>query len=308
VNEANFRKAEQRLWASLGVTPSERNVRLEHSGTSLRVQEVGDGSPLLFIHGGSNSGSSWAPLVARLTGFRCILPDRPGCGLSEPLAAPFDTVAAFDAFADTFVADLLDALQLDRAHLAATSFGGYLALRAAAAQPSRVGRMIEFGWPIGAPVGRTPFSMRVTAVPGLGRLLASIPASERSVRAILKNIGMRHALEEGEFTPEAIECFRSLLADTNTMRNELRAGPRVIHPIRGFNREIELPANLLSSIAAPLYFLWGEDDYYGGRDVARAFSGHFLNATLEILPGAGHAVWMDDADHAAAVTRHFLSA
>ena len=44
------------------------------------------------------------------------------------------------AFADTFVVDVLDALQIERAHLAATSFGGYTALHAVAAHPGRVDR------------------------------------------------------------------------------------------------------------------------------------------------------------------------
>ena len=308
MNETRFRQAEQRLWASLGVTPAERSVRLVHSGVTVRIQEVGEGPPVLFVHGGSNSGVSWAPLAARLDGFRCFLLDRPGCGLSEPLRGTFDDIRALETFADALIADVLDALDIETADVAATSYGGYLALRGAAAHPGRVRRMIEFGWPIGAPVGKTPVSMRLANIPLLGRLMTSIPPSERAVRAMLKNIGLRHALEVGEFTPEAVACFQSLLRDTNTMRNELKAGPKVISPISGFNRSLLLPEALLASIEMPLYFLWGEDDVYGGAEVARAFVSHFTNAELEVVPGAGHAVWMDDASHAAAVMRRFLSA
>ena len=92
MNEARYRKAERRLWASLGVSPTERRLHLSHSGVGVRVQEAGEGPAVVFVHGGSNSGTSWAPLVAQLEDFHCILLDRPGCGLSDPLATNFDNV------------------------------------------------------------------------------------------------------------------------------------------------------------------------------------------------------------------------
>ena len=47
-----------------------------------------DGIPVLFIHGGPTSGGTWAPLVPRVKGFRCLVLDRPGTGLSDPLPVP----------------------------------------------------------------------------------------------------------------------------------------------------------------------------------------------------------------------------
>ena len=90
MDEARYREAERRLWASVGVIPTEQRVRLERTGLTVRVQEVGQGPAVVLIHGASNSGASWAGLVARLDGFRCLLLDRPGCGLSDPQASPFD--------------------------------------------------------------------------------------------------------------------------------------------------------------------------------------------------------------------------
>ena len=75
--EARYREAERRLWGSLGVSVKEQRVRLGHVGATVRVQELGSGPPVLFVHGGSTCGTSWADLVARLDGFRCLLLDRP---------------------------------------------------------------------------------------------------------------------------------------------------------------------------------------------------------------------------------------
>ena len=306
MNEARYRATEDRLWASLGVAPVERRLQLAHSGASIRVQELGEGPPVVFVHGGSISGTSWAPLAVRLPGFRCILVDRPGCGLSAPLATRFDDVRQLGAFADTFVVDVLDALQVERAHLAATSFGGYTALHAVAAHPGRVDRFIQFGWPIGAPITHTPLVMRVAAVPLVARLGTVMPPSAFAVRAILRGIGLGAALKAGRISQEGLDWFLSLLRDTDTMRNELRAGPRLLSPIGGFNESLRLPPEFLARIKTPTYFLWGEEDPFGGADVARQFVGQIEGAELELMPGAGHAVWMDDAERAAVVTRRFL--
>ena len=165
-----------------------------------RVQEAGDGPPVVLVHGASNAGSSWAQLVARMAGFRCILLDRPGCGLSDRVATRFDDIARLEAFADALIVDVLDALALDTAHVLATSFGGYFALRTAAAHPERVDRLVVYGWPAGAPMARIPFVMRLVNVRVLGRILASIPPNERAVRMILRQAGLARARER-QFLP-----------------------------------------------------------------------------------------------------------
>ena len=147
-----FREAERRLWQAAGLSPQERRVRLR-SGETVRIQEVGEGDPVLFVHGAANAGTSWLHLMAALEGFRCIALDRPGCGLSEPIAAgPLRDMNAVEAYADTLVRDVLDALDLPRAHVVATSYGGYFAFRGAAAHPDRIRRVVEFSWPMGAPM------------------------------------------------------------------------------------------------------------------------------------------------------------
>jgi 2-hydroxy-6-oxonona-2,4-dienedioate hydrolase len=151
MNEARYREAERQLWESVGVTPTEQQLRLDRIGVTVRVQEVGVGPAVVFVHGSTNSGVSWAPLIARLNGFHCLLVDRPGCGLSEPLPNTLDDPVRLGTYGDALIVDVLDALGLDHAHVVATSFGGYFALRAAAAHPDRVDRVVEFGWTVGAP-------------------------------------------------------------------------------------------------------------------------------------------------------------
>lgn len=305
MNEARFRETEQRLWAQVGVAPTERTVALRRIGTTLRVQETGDGPPVVFVHGASNCGTSWAGLAARLPGFRCLLLDRPGCGLSESHGRRFREVADLTRFSEELVLDVLDAFDLPRASLVGTSFGGNVVLRAAATCGNRLDKLVTLGWSVGAPVEYTPMSMRMAAIPGLGPLLFRLPVINGMVRAILKQVGLRDALDNGAITDEFIACFRSLLNDTETMTNELEQGPPLITPIKGFNDTILIPDDVLASIELPTYFLWGTNDPMGGEAVARPFAEKVPGSRLEMMSG-GHAVWVDDPDHVAGSLSSFL--
>ena len=104
-NEAKYREAEQTLWSSFGLNPTERRVRLERIGATVRIQEVGAGPTILFMHGASTGGATWAPLVPHLNGFHCVLLDRPGCGLSDPLPgrAASGDLHTLEVIADTYL-------------------------------------------------------------------------------------------------------------------------------------------------------------------------------------------------------------
>ena len=102
-----------------------------------------------------------------------------------------------------------------------------------------------------------------------------------------------------------VDTYLALLRDTNTMRNELEASAYVMS-LRGLNPEVRLASSLLGTIQAPVHFLWGEEDPFGGEAIARALAAQIPNATLEMVPAGGHAVWIDDLDLASEVARAFL--
>lgn len=306
MNEQRYRAAEQRVWSEVGVEPRQHFVPLQRIGTTLRVQEVGDGPPVVFVHGASNSGTSWSSLVAQLPEFRCLLIDRPGCGLSEPHGRRFGNVAELRTFAEELVLDVFDALELDRPFLVGTSFGGNVVLHAAAAHPDRIRELVCLGWSVGAPIEYTPMSMRMASVPGLGSLMFRLPATKGVVRAILKQVGLRDAFANGMVSDAFLECFRSLLNDTDTMANELKQGPPIVRPIKGFDDAVLIPDDVLASIDVPTYFLWGTNDPMGGEAVARPFAAKVPQSTLELIPG-GHAVWVDNPMRVAASLSSFFN-
>lgn len=308
VEGERHRAAERAYWDHVGATPTERWVDLPTSGCRVRVQELGQGPAVLFVHGVSNSGTSWGAFAARLAErYRCLLLDRPGCGLSEPFPRPVADLAAFQANAGSLLVEVLDGLQLERAHLVGTSLGGYHVLRTAALHPDRVDRVVELGFTIGAPNGPLPLVMRMSGFTRLGKLLAGMPKPERAVRSMLRQIGLREALASGRFLDPGVAWYTSLLNHTDTMRNDIDASPAVVRPLTGVNPEVLLHDDVLGAIRAPVLLRWGADDPFGGGDVARAFAPRIPGAQLQVVPG-GHAVWMDDPDGAAAAVEAFLSA
>lgn len=303
---ARYREAEQVLWEKLGVSPTERYVTLA-TGERVRVQEVGEGAAVVFIHGGSIAGTSWCQLAARLDGVRCILVDRPGCGLSDPIVGgPLRDLAAVEDYADRLLPELLDALDLDRAMVGATSYGGLFAFRGAAAAPGRVDRIVEYSWLMGAPSESVPFSARIAAVPGMQALMTRVPMTRGMVKGALKQFGLGRAIDSGAFDDDMLDWAHALLRHTDTLANDVASSPKTVTPIRGFNTDLLLTDDLLSKLTMPVLFLWGEDDPNGGAAVARDFAARLPNAELVIVPGAEHAPWIDDPETCVARTQQFL--
>ncbi len=303
---ARYLEAEERLWREVGVAPAEHRVRLQ-SGGDIRVQELGEGPPLVFIHGASISGTSWCQLVAKLDGIRCLLVDRPGCGLSDPIVdGPLKDLASVQAYADRLLEEILDALGLDETAVGATSYGGYFAFRGAAAIPERVTRLVEYSWLVGAPSESAPLSARIGTLPALQAVVTRAPMTRSMVKSALRQFGLGKAIDSGAFSDVMLDWAHALLRHTDTMANDTRSSPRLFTPIKGQNDDVLLTDHLLSRLTMPVLLLWGEDDPNGGAVVARSFAPRLPNAELQIIPNAEHAPWIDDPDLCADHTQRFI--
>jgi pimeloyl-ACP methyl ester carboxylesterase len=75
-----------------------------------------------------------------------------------------------------------------------------------------------------------------------------------------------------------------------------------------FDPAVTISDEVLARVTAPTHFLWGEDDTFGGADVAGRLVDTMPRASLEMVPDAGHLPWLDDPDHAATVVMTHLSA
>jgi 3-oxoadipate enol-lactonase len=106
---------------------------------SLWADDQGEGVPLVLVGGFSAGHFIWDFVRWHLSGFRTITLEPRGLGRSERPPPPYGVeVWARD------LGVLLDRLGVDRAHLWATGFGNYYALRFAAEQPARVAGLVAY--------------------------------------------------------------------------------------------------------------------------------------------------------------------
>lgn len=111
---------------------------LETARTTTHLLEAGDpdGELVLFVHGNASAGRFFEEtLLALPSGFRGVAVDLRGFGRSAP--DPIDATRGVRDFSDDVLA-VLDALDVESAHLVGWSVGGGVILRAAIDAPERV--------------------------------------------------------------------------------------------------------------------------------------------------------------------------
>lgn len=114
---------------------------LEANGLRFHVRDEGSGTPVILLHGFPDTGELWRHQVPALVrgGFRAIVPDMRGRGRT-------DRPEAVEAYRlSTIVRDvigILDALQVQRAHVVGHDWGAAVAWLVAALAPDRVDRLV----------------------------------------------------------------------------------------------------------------------------------------------------------------------
>jgi 3-oxoadipate enol-lactonase len=109
--------------------------KLPVAGTELHYERRGSGEPLVLIQGLGGHGVHWGePFLAELEGdFELVVFDNRGAGQSGSPSADF-TIA--DLASDTL--EVLDALEIEHAHVLGISMGGMVAQELALRAPERV--------------------------------------------------------------------------------------------------------------------------------------------------------------------------
>jgi len=298
------RNAERDLWRHYGLNVVERFIDIDHPRLRIRLLECGNPSaePLIFVQGGLGEAWGWAPLLARLTEFRCITLDRPGGGLSD--GVDFLRVDVRKLAVDVLQA-VLDAAGVRHASFAANSMGGWWTFQLAMQAPARVTRMVMLGCPAVMLNTTAPLPMRLISVPVLGHGLVKLmaPASAAKAREMPGFLG--HPVDVGERWPEAqaetAYRFGNLPTASRSWLSLLR---RFLRPW-GPNGQMRITADELSGITQPTLFLWGTNDPFGSPDAARAAVELMQQARLEVV-GLGHLPWWDEPDSCARLIREFV--
>jgi pimeloyl-ACP methyl ester carboxylesterase len=298
-----YRRAERAVWNHYRLEPTERFVAFESPAVRLRIQEVGSGKPIVFVHGGLWPAVALAPLVGELAGYRCILVDRPGCGLSSAIDWKKHDLRTV---APRLMGGVVDALGLERTDVVGHSIGGVWALRLAQDHASRVGKIGILGAsPVLAEMPRPGF-FRILASP-IGALITRLPQNQDRARSILRQDGHGPSLDAGRIPDVFFDWHVALIRNTETMRNERAMIRDAVIGGGGWRPGLTFEPAELAAIRQPLLYVIGTADPEGTVDYAKRVVGMLPNAELNVLPNAGHMLWLDDAVHMGNAIRTFLN-
>ena len=243
----------------------------------IAIERVGEGEPLLLVHGTGGTRSHWRPVVDALAGKRnLLLIDLPGHGESPspPPGVPHNPIGYA-----RMLAAMLDELGIDRAHCAGNSVGGWTSLELAMLR--RAKSVVAIG-PAGLWPKRDPWrcTMQLWSQHKMGRLFA--PLTPRLMRsAVGRTILLRSTMAKPrQMPPDAAVEMAAEFAQTpdfdahlaSTRRERFRDG-----------QQIEVPVTIA----------WGEKERLLPRKARRQdeLPGH---ARVVILPGCGHSPMWDD--------------
>ena len=213
--------------------------------------------PLVLLHGAGTNSAIWAGDVAVYSPhFRVHAVDLLGeAGRSAPNRPDWHTLAYAEWLADVF-----DALRIDQAALLGISQGGWTALRLATAQPERV-RQLVLLCPGGVIASRTSF------------LLKAIPMSFLGEWGAVRITRMMYG--DQPFAPEVEDIVVQVTKHFK---------PRIGAPYIFTDEE-------LARLTMPVLLIGGTKDViFDNEQIARRLSGLLPALTVQIVPGAGHAL------------------
>ncbi len=251
-------------------------VRAAHG--PLRYQRVGDGPPLIALHGVGASSQVWRAVLPGLADLRTAYAlDFPGCG-DSPARSTAPTLAAL---ADEVIA-FADALGLRRFDLIGHALGASVAAVVAATRPARVGNLIliSFGARSATPDAlalsllRAPFDIAL----GLARPALNTWAGW-ALGAPIANQLMAAWLLAGPPADPAL--WDAYLAD------HARADGRMYVTMQTMATD-PLLKRQLQAITAPTLLINGQDDRIVRPSEARAAAALIARSMVELIPACGH--------------------
>jgi 3-oxoadipate enol-lactonase len=259
----------------------------------LYYEEVGQGTPILFVHEFASDYRGWEPQMREFgKRYRCITYSARGY-------IPSDIPADKDAYSYRHVmrdaVAVLDHLRIDRAHFIGLSMGGYTTLQVALNHPERVRSMVLAGTGSGSERWYTPDFHKHS------RELGDQFEREGSAR-VAQTYGMGPArLPFLLKDPRGFAEFSKQLAE-----HDARGSANTSRGFQGARPSLYDFAADIEKLATPALIVVGDED---ARCIEPSlFLKEAIPASgLVILPKTGHVVNLEEPDLFNAVVGDFLS-
>jgi 2-hydroxy-6-oxo-octa-2,4-dienoate hydrolase len=257
--------------------------------TETNYHEAGSGRAVILLHGsgpGVSAWTNWRRVIPALgEAFHVVAPDMAGFGFSERKA---DAVYDIKHWVRHLMA-FMDVLGIERASLVGNSFGGSLALAAAARFPDRFDRLVLMGTPC------DKFMM----TPGLRAGWDYVPDRE-----VMRATMAHFPYDPGFITEELVEerYQTSLIAGAQEGLRKLLAKPNEDGdtPLSG------MPVAVVAGITQPTLVLHGREDRVIPPEMGLLIARTVQNGDFHLFGQCGHWVQAERFDDFVALTRRHL--
>jgi pimeloyl-ACP methyl ester carboxylesterase len=259
--------------------------RVNIPGATLSVTDVGDGPPILFVHGFPLDRSMWRHQIAEFCrDHRCLAPDLRGFGQSSVTEGP----VTMDQFADDLAA-LLDELHVtEPIVLCGLSMGGYIAWSFVRRHAARLKGLILCD---------------TRAIPDSDEAAAN--------RRKLAEDVVRHGPElvANAMLPKL--CAGGVAADSSEVARELRRVILATSPVgiaaASLGMAVRADARpLLPNITLPTLVIVGESDVISTPTEMREIAAAIPNSSFQTIPDAGHMAPLENPAAVTAAMRAFV--
>jgi len=251
-------------------------------GVRIAWEERGSGKPLLLLMGLGADRTAWSPHVDDWErSFRCILVDNRGAGASDAPAGPYTTARMADD-----AAEVLRALDVDRASVVGISMGGAIAQQMGLRHPELVDRLVlTASW-----AGMNPVSEDVFAELLAARELFSATDFVRRLQLL---IWSPSAYAERAAQLRADRADPALSVSDDAFAAQVHAC--LAHDVRA----------ALPQVVAPVLITCGAADVFTPIAASEELSRLLPNSTTEMFAG-GHAHHWEELDRFNRLCEEFL--
>ena len=255
----------------------------------LYIEETGEGSPLVLLHGWAMHGGVFALLVERLRErHRLFIVDLPGHGRSRDSAVPLAPEACAEAIA----------ARVPRAPWCGWSLGGLVALHAAATRPDAVRGLVMLC-----------ASPRFVRGDGTGDDGWKYGMSAEVFRDFATGLRSDYRATLDRFI--ALEAFGSddARGELRTLRAEVFSRGEPAAHVLADGLELLETADLrdeLPKLAVPSLWIAGRRDRLVDPRAMRAAAGMAPDAKFAVVEHGGHAPFLTHADEVAALLDGFM--
>jgi 2-hydroxy-6-oxonona-2,4-dienedioate hydrolase len=258
------------IWGDLaGVDLRQRTV--DAGGIATRVLEAGSGPALVMVHGTGGHLEAYSRNLRDLAKeFRVVLYDMAGHGHSAKPDRPY----TIDYLSDHLIA-LLDALDIDRAHLSGESLGGWVAAWTAAHHPDRIDRLV-----LNTP-GNVTNKPEVMAGLKESSMKAVREASRQTVRTRVEWLFHDKSLVTEELVELRLRIYTQPGFE-DAMRNILAVQDWE------HRRPYVWSSQWCGRIVSPTLLLWTDHDPTATVEEAAVLEELIPGSRLEVIEGAGH--------------------